>query len=223
MSKYYNSVREEMIKLLSKHCKEGAHDIYHLDRVYKMAKLINEKEGLSGDEDVLCLSSYMHDLHRLQMNDEVELKHSHEMGIIFYELCIKLELDMELIKKIKECIESTDKHCFLGDELESDLPIEAIILKDADNLDSLGAVGIGRAFMFGEHIGEKMYDPHTNLDGGHYNLTEKSKSIVHHFYEKLFRLEEDMGTNIGRRIAKNRIDYMEEYLNRFFEEFEVIL
>ena len=44
-SKYYSVVRDEVKKLIKEYCKEGAHDIYHLDRVYKMALYINEKDN----------------------------------------------------------------------------------------------------------------------------------------------------------------------------------
>lgn len=223
-SKYYSVVRDEVKKLIKEYCKEGAHDIYHLDRVYKMALYINEKDKLNGDLDILCLASYMHDLHRLQLKDDVELKHSDDIEEIFNDICLKLKIDNNLVEKIKECIKLTDKHSFCGDvikELES--PIEGIILRDSDNLDSLGAVGIARAFMFGQYIGEEMYDPNQKLNDREYDLTSRSSSIIHHFYEKLFKLEYDMITNTAKEIAKDRVDYMEEYLNRFFEEFDVII
>ncbi|WP_024613465.1 HD domain-containing protein [Clostridium sp. Ade.TY] len=223
-SKYYSIVRDEVKKLIKEYCKEGAHDIYHLDRVYKMALYINEKDNLNGDLDILCLASYMHDLHRLQLKDDIELKHSDDIDEIFNEVCNRLNLRDELIEKLKECIVLTDKHSFCGDVIEeSESQIEGIILRDADNLDSLGAVGIARAFMFGQYIGEEMYDPNEKLEDREYDLTSRSSSIIHHFYEKLFKLEYDMITNVGKEIAKERVDYMEEYLNRFFEEFDVIV
>ncbi|MEG1002185.1 HD domain-containing protein [Clostridium sp.] len=222
MSKYYNLVREEMLKLINKHCKDGAHDIYHLDRVYKMALYINKKENLNGDEDIICLASYMHDIHRLKVDCNEELRHSHEMGIVFYELCIRLNLHKDIIKKVKLCIECTDKHSFSeGEDYNINIPIEAIALKDSDNLDSIGAIGIARAFMFGQYINEDMYNDRIKLDDNGYNLIKKSESIIHHFYEKLLKLESDMITNSGKVIAKERTDYMENYLNKFFEEFHL--
>lgn len=223
MSKYYSLIREEMENVINKYSKEGAHDIYHLDRVYKMAKYINDKEKLNCDEDILCLASYMHDIHRLSFDGD-NIKHSHDLGIVFYEICIKLDLQKDLIKKIKACIEATDKHNFnLENKKDENMSKESIVLQDADNLDALGTIGIGRAFMFGAYMQEKMYDPKFKLDEDEYDLTKKSKSIIHHFYEKLLKLELDMNTQTGKDIANKRTNYMEDYLNRFFEEFEVIV
>lgn len=223
-SNYYSSVRNKIKKLIEMYGKEGAHDIYHLDRVYKMALYINEKDKLNANLDVLCLAAYMHDLHRLQISENVELKHSGDIDEIFNEICEELKINEPLKENVRECIELTDKHSFCNDVIpEEDMPIEGIILRDSDNLDSLGAVGIARAFMFGQYIGEDMYNPDEKLSDAEYNLIKKSSSIVHHFYEKLFKLEYDMITISAKNIAKERLDYMEEYLNKFFEEFEVII
>ena len=46
MSKYFNSIREEINLLYDNKYKGNTYDIYHLDRVYKMARYINYKESL---------------------------------------------------------------------------------------------------------------------------------------------------------------------------------
>lgn len=60
-------------------------------------------------------------------------------------------------------------------------------MQDADRLDALGAVGIGRAFTFG------------GAKGG-----EGMGKTMNHFVEKLEKLQELMKTGEGRRIAGER-------------------
>ena len=43
---------------------------------------------------------------------------------------------------------------------------------------------------------------------------------INHFYEKLLLLKDTMNTSTGRRIAKERHEYMEGFLHQFFEEWE---
>lgn len=207
MSKYFNSIREEINLLYDNKYKGNTYDIYHLDRVYKMARYINYKESLEIDENILCLSCYMYRLNLFfkNINDKNEY-----INKIFN----KLNLNDNIINKVKECIEYKDI---------KNLSVESKVLKDAVNLDKLGAIGIGRAFIMGAYKEENLYNPNIELESYKDREIEKSSSTIHYIYEKLMKLEEDMETDIGRTIARKRINYMEEYLNKFFEEFEVIL
>lgn len=205
MSKYYNSVRKEIEILLDNKHKE---DIYHLDRVYKIAKYINEKESLEINDDILCLSCYIYDLDRVFENINDKNKYINK-------IFDRLSLSDNIKKQIKDCIGFVYK--------DNKLSIESKVLKDASNLDKLGAVGIGRAFMIGGYKEEVLYDPSVNLESDDDTLKEKNPSVVHYIYENLFKLEDHMETDTGRNIARKRIDYMEEYLNKFFEEFEGIV
>lgn len=79
---------------------------------------------------------------------------------------------------------------------------ELAIVQDADRLDALGAVGIGRAFTFGGARGER------GMQG-----------TVDHFQEKLERLEGMMKTDEGRRMARERKRRVEVF-RRWWEEEE---
>ncbi|MBP1889014.1 uncharacterized protein J2Z53_000593 [Clostridium moniliforme] len=207
MSKYFNSIREEINLLYDNKYKENIYDIYHLDRVYKMARYINYKESLEIDENILCLSCYMYRLNLF-------FKNINDKNEYINKIFDKLNLNDNIINKVKECIEYKDI---------KNLSVESKVLKDAVNLDKLGAIGIGRAFIMGAYKEESLYNPNIELESYKDREIEKSSSTIHYIYEKLMKLEEDMETDIGRTIARKRINYMEEYLNKFFEEFEVIL
>ena len=43
---------------------------------------------------------------------------------------------------------------------------------------------------------------------------------INHFYEKLFLLKDRMNTATGRQMAVERHQFMQEYLDRFYQEWE---
>jgi uncharacterized protein len=49
---------------------------------------------------------------------------------------------------------------------------------------------------------------------------QSNGATVNHFHEKLLLLRDRMNTACGRRIAEKRHRFMEEYLERFFREWE---
>ncbi len=48
----------------------------------------------------------------------------------------------------------------------------------------------------------------------------KGGTTINHFYEKLLLLKDRMNTATGRAMAEARHQFMEDYLRRFFEEWE---
>lgn len=95
-------------------------------------------------------------------------------------------------------------------------------LQDADRLEALGAIGIGRAFAYGGHDGRAMHDParppERHATFAQYKAAKGT--TVNHFFEKLLLLRDRMNTRTGRSIAEKRHAFMERYLARFFAEWE---
>jgi uncharacterized protein len=56
------------------------------------------------------------------------------------------------------------------------------------------------------------------------DLTEDSyreeNTIINHFHEKLLKLEDLMNTNIAKDIAKERTIFMNNFLKRFYQEWD---
>ncbi|MEM5771766.1 MAG: phosphohydrolase, partial [Candidatus Aenigmatarchaeota archaeon] len=100
--------------------------------------------------------------------------------------------------------------------------IEAKILQDADRLDALGAIGIARCFATGAKLGKVIYDPEIKpkLHKSFVSYKRSKSTSINHFYEKLLLLRRRMNTKLGKQIAKEREEFMRNFLKRFFLEFE---
>lgn len=194
------------------------HDLAHLDRVYGIAERLRASEG--GDPVVLIAACYVHDFHRVaeradgaygatDVCDAVDSAIERTLSAIDY--------PPSLVSRVRECVEFTDKYSFAGHALDAP-SLEARILRDADNLDALGAIGIARAFMFGGALGEPIWvnntEPSETYEAG------VASSIVHHFHEKLLRLRDDMLTDAGRALADERHEFMVAFLDQLRNEWE---
>ena len=118
------------------------------------------------------------------------------------------------------------KISFKGAQVEDEeLPIEGKIVRDADRLDAIGAIGVARAFAYGGSKNRPLYAEaikpvmHTSKEA---YLNSKSHTI-NHFYEKLLKIKGRMDTNTAKELAHTRHLFMENYLEQFFLEWDVNL
>jgi uncharacterized protein len=97
---------------------------------------------------------------------------------------------------------------------------EGAVVQDADRLDAIGAIGIARTFAYGGYKHHALYDPdivperHSTFE----DYKGSTAPTINHFYEKLLLLKELMNTDTAKRIALQRHEFMERYLERFFDE-----
>ncbi len=92
--------------------------------------------------------------------------------------------------------------------------IEGMIVQDADRLEAIGAIGIGRTFAYGGSARRVMYDPEDRRD------IEEREDSISHFYEKLLLLKDRMNTRAGYEKALKRHKFMENFLEEFYNEWE---
>ena len=194
---------------------EAGHDWFHIERVWKLSKKIAEKEG--GNLEVIELSALLHDIAdpKFHNGDEtLALKISQN----FLE---ELHVEGELIEQVLFVI----KNISFKNRAEApeNPPLELQIVQDADRLDAIGAIGIARTFNFGGFKNNLMYHPEIKPNLG-MNKEEYKKSngtTINHFYEKLLLLKDLMNTETAKRIASERHDFMLQFLDEFYKEWNV--
>lgn len=182
---------------------DASHDFQHIERVMMNAKTIAETEPTANDE-LVQLAVLLHDVSDPKYTTGKE----NETMILN-----QLELTQEEIQQIKGIIASVSFRG--GNEIEAKT-IEAKIVRDADRLDAIGAVGIARTFAYGGAKGRKLYDVDEEI---RHHMTEeeyrkKETASVTHFYEKLLLLKDLMTTPKGKQMAEGRHQFMVDFLQQ---------
>lgn len=207
-----NKTKDYVEKTLSG---EGSgHDWWHILRVWNTAKTIGKKE--KADLFVIELAALLHDIADWKFNDGDEMAGA-RVSKAWLE---KLKVDKETIDHVCDIIATSS---FKGAGVKSDMKtIEGKIVQDADRLDAIGAIGIGRTFAYGGHKDREMYNP--NIKPQLHQTSEAYKNnnspTLNHFYEKLLLLKGLMNTKTAKQMAKERHEYMEEFLKRFYQEWD---
>ncbi len=91
-------------------------------------------------------------------------------------------------------------------------------MQDADNLDAIWAIGIGRTFSFSWAHGVTAWIPEIPFDRHTFDESEKDPSTIHHFHSKLLKLKDNMNTETAKKMANERHKFMESFLQEFFDE-----
>lgn len=190
------------------------HDWFHIERVWKNAKLIAAQEG--GDLFVIELAALLHDIadHKFVEDADAEAKKR------IQSLLASQKVDQRIIDEV---IDIVQKSSFKGGIGENPMKqLEGLIIQDADRLDAIGAIGIARTFAFGGKFGNLLYHP--DIPPATFkNAEEYRKNRTHtinHFYEKLLLLKDKMNTETGKKMAVERHHFMELFLNQFYSEWQ---
>ncbi|ARV59586.1 hypothetical protein BZZ01_13945 [Nostocales cyanobacterium HT-58-2] len=193
----------------------SCHDFYHLSRVAGLAAHLCCLEG--GSLEVVMAASYLHDLHRHVERSKGTHVPASECDHLVLDLLYTAKVSEELHHPILEAIHYTEKYSFSPGGRKK-ASIESRIVRDADNLDAIGAIGIARAFVYGGKLGEPIWEPSVSTRTEHYISGSKCPSVIHHFYQKLLRLIDDLDLPSAIQIAKERHTYLEGFLKQFENE-----
>lgn len=183
---------------------DPAHGWEHVRRVYELALRIAHEEG--ADPLIVGLAALLHDIGRLV----------HRKGV--HHALLSVEESRDILKayaltpeQVEAILHAIEAHSFSqGIEPRT---LEARVLRDADRLDGLGAIGILRWAISGtikRKPQTKSYHPEDPFGASH-ELDDKHY-MLDHFFTKLLKLEDGMYTATGRAMAQQRTAYMRAYL-----------
>jgi uncharacterized protein len=193
---------------------EGGHDWWHIYRVWQTAKTIGIEEG--ADLPVVELAALLHDIADSKFHNGDE-----EIGPAkAQEFMESIGVEEDTITHVKDIIRYMSfKASFAEVKFRSK---ELEVVQDADRLDALGAIGIARAFSYGGYKQREFYNPEIppNLNMTKEEYKKSSAPTINHFYEKLLLLKDKMNTSTGKRLAQQRHEFMELYLEQFYGEWD---
>ena len=198
---------------------DAAHDFDHLARVMALADTIQAREG--GDLPTIWAAVALHDIGQAR-----ELRQGGDHALIGAELAAELLLDTQFpqasIPAVQQAIRA---HRMTGGVIPQTL--EGRILYDADKIDCLGAIGIGRLYIITGRYNQKVYSPvpaevvepvEPKMIRQLRRRPDYSPSIE---FQLLFgHLPDRMTTISGRELARERFAFMEEFFSRLRKEVE---
>lgn len=187
---------------------DPAHDLAHLDRVWANARTIAEDVA---DPAVLLAACYLHDLVNLPKDSPDRARASTLAAEAAAPILRELGFDAAAV--------AATQHAIAAHSFSAGIPpqtAEARILRDADRLDALGAVGIARCFAVSGALGRALYDPADPFAQA--RDPDDRRYTVDHFRIKLLALPADMLTDRGRALAQRRAARMIRFLDDLGEE-----
>lgn len=191
------------------------HDWYHIERVLKLAEFIQGKEG--GDLEVVQAAALLHDISDHKLNGGIK----NDCARVSREILNSLDADPEFTERICDIV---DRVSFKGAGVEDENgSIELTIVRDADRLDAIGAIGIARAFHFGGKRDRSLYEPDLapSLHASFEAYSSDKSHTLNHFYEKLLLLKDRLTTPTAQKIGLERHELMQHFVDSFLEEWNV--
>jgi uncharacterized protein len=191
----------------------SGHDWWHIYRVWKNALAICEHE--TADRFIVELAALLHDLDDWKFNASGD--ETPQRAKAWMEEC---GIESHINEQVCEIILHVS---YKGAHVENKMKSpEGFIVQDADRLDAIGAIGIGRAFAYGGYKNRQMYDPDSppSLHQSFEQYKNSKSATINHFYEKLLLLKDKMNTPSAKQIAAERHEVMLEFLAQFMREWE---
>lgn len=169
---------------------DGSHDFHHIQRVVRLAQHI-QSHTENTSRDIVTLAALLHDV-----GDRKYLKPGEDASTLISSVLISLGASEALATKIQTICLGVSYTSEVKDPAKVTALIgehpELAAVQDADRLDAIGAVGIGRCFAFGGAKGRTLGD------------------AMEHFDVKLLKLESMMKTDEGRRLAVERTERLRD-------------
>ncbi|MFL1010684.1 HD domain-containing protein [Flavisericum labens] len=191
---------------------ESGHDWFHTQRVFNNALLIAKNEDVN--QFIVSLGALLHDIADSKFHNGDET-----IGPkVAREFLSDLNVNSDVVDHVIKIIENISFKG--GNEAQTFQSPELDVIQDADRLDAIGAIGIARCFNYGGFKNRALYDPAIKpiLNMSKVEYKNSTAPSINHFYEKLLLLKDRMNTRTGKTIAFERHNYMLQFLDQFYKE-----
>jgi len=188
----------------------GSHGPDHSERVLSLALAIGRQ--MKARLAIIAPAALLHDIGRKEESlSRGRICHAQRGAELAATLLKELSYGEDELEAVCHCIRT---HRFRNAHQPESL--EAKILFDADKLDSIGAIGIGRAFLFAGQIGARLHnpgqDPFSTLP---YSLED---TAYREFRVKMSKVRHQMLTPVGLQLAEQRHAFMETFFDQLTRE-----
>ena len=189
---------------------DAAHDFDHVLRVTDMGTRIAQTEG--ADVEVVRAAALLHDL-----PVEGAGRGAHHRAAAAFAANFLRAAGMEP-PRIRNVVHSIRAHRY-RDRSVQPRTLEAKCLYDADKLDSIGAIGVARAFSHAGSYASRLWNqPVADAPPDHAQPTGPDYTPVHEFVYKLQRIHATLYTATARKIGAQRHDFMSRFYERLDAE-----
>ncbi|MFL6324264.1 MAG: HD domain-containing protein [Nitrososphaeraceae archaeon] len=194
------------------HNQSPAHDFQHILRVYKNAEMISKQEE-SVDLDIVLAAALLHDLVVYPKGSSKTINSADDSAEIAKKILLEYKnYPREKIEKVADAIRT---HSYSKKLVPQTL--EGKVLQDADRLDAIGAIGIARTFSVGGSENRSLYNP-TDAFCETERQLDDTQWTLDHIKKKLMILKNSMHTKTAKKIAEERTEFMELFLNQLRKE-----
>jgi uncharacterized protein len=194
------------------HNQSPAHDFQHILRVYKNAEMISKQEE-SVDLDIVLAAALLHDLVVYPKGSSKTINSADDSAEIAKKILLEYKnYPREKVEKVADIIRM---HSYSKKLIPSSL--EGKILQDADRLDAIGAIGMARTFSVGGSENRSLYNPTDPFCESKRQLDDIQWTLDH-IKKKLMVLKNSMHTKTAKKIAQERTEFMELFLNHLRKE-----
>ena len=188
---------------------DGSHDLSHIVRVWRNAKLIHAEEG--GDLEALAAAVLLHDCVQVAKDSPLRSKAS---LLAANEARVRLQALAWEPSRIDTVARAIESHSFSAGVAPTS--IEGSILQDADRLDAIGLCGIARCFYTAGRLGSRLYDladPEAKT-----RPLDDARNALDHFPKKLLTLNGSFKTRKGQELANERHRRLHEFYRAMLSE-----
>lgn len=189
---------------------DGAHDIHHLHRVWRVAQTLLDAHP-EADALVVLAGCYLHDTVNVPKDHPDRAKASQMAARLARQMLTDAGFPVDKLDAVAHVIEA---HSFSA--AITPTTIEAQIVQDADRMDAVGAVGLARMFYTAGRMGSALAHPDDPLASAR-ELDDTAFSLDH-IEVKLARLPAMMNTAAARRLGEERVAWLRAFRAVFVAE-----
>ena len=189
---------------------DGAHDINHLQRVWRNAAALLAHYP-QADRLTVMAACYLHDLVNLPKNHPERAQASRQSAAMARGKLAAIGFPAGRLDAVAHAIET---HSFSA--AIAPRTIEAQIVQDADRLDALGAVGLARLFYIAGQMNSALAHPDDPLALA--RAPDDRAYALDHIGVKLARLPGMMQTAAGQALAAERLASLTAFRAAFAAE-----